>query len=118
MIYEDQLRRSSQLQVRLSLTEVELLVELTAKPDQQTRSWNSTIRLGRRLVQRDHPACPVPLDMNILKAMSSALLWGLDFYLWLNYRNFALRAPLRLSWRALYRQFGADPAKASDKRIV
>ena len=55
--------------------------------------------------------------MNTLAALKRSPL-GLDFYLWLNYRNFALCAPLRLSWRALYRQFGADPAKANDKLIV
>ena len=38
---------------------------------------------------------------------------GLDLYLWLTYRTFALKRPLRLTWRQLYRQFGADPAKAS-----
>ena len=32
--------------------------------------------------------------------------------------TFALRAPLRLTWRLLYSQFGADPAKANDKRTV
>ena len=31
---------------------------------------------------------------------------------------FALRAAQRLTWRQLYRQFGADPDKASDKRTV
>ena len=34
------------------------------------------------------------------------------------YRTFALRAPQRLTWRQLYRQFGTDPSKASDNRIV
>ena len=34
------------------------------------------------------------------------------------YRTFALRASLRLSWRQVYRQFGADPAQAGDKNIV
>ncbi len=34
------------------------------------------------------------------------------------YRTFALTNPLRLTWRHLYRQFGVDPAKARDKRIV
>ena len=33
------------------------------------------------------------------------------FYLWLVYRTFPLRAPLWLSWRQVYRQLGADPAK-------
>ena len=43
--------------------------------------------------------------MNTLAALKRSAL-GLDFYLWLVYRTFALRAPLRLSWRAVYRQFG------------
>ena len=38
---------------------------------------------------------------------------SIDLYLWLTYRTFALKRPLRLTWRQLYRQFGADPATAS-----
>ena len=59
----------------------------------------------------------MPLDMNTLTAMKRSTL-GLDLYLWLVYRTFLLRAPLRLSWKQLYRQFGADPDKASDKNTV
>ena len=55
--------------------------------------------------------------MNTLKALKRSTL-GLDLYLWLNYRTFALRAPLRLTWRQVYQQFGAHPDKASDKRTV
>ena len=112
MIYEDQLGKQS---VASRVADRSRLWWSNSQPDQQTL-WNSTIRLGEDLFN-EIIRCPVPLDMNILKAMSRSSL-GLDFYLWLNYRNFALRAPLRLSWRALYRQFGADPAKASDKRTV
>ena len=43
---------------------------------------------------------------------------GLDLYLWLTYRTFRLKGPMRLSWKALYRQFGADSAKANDPRTV
>ena len=60
---------------------------------------------------------PVPLNMNTLKALKRCAL-GLDLYLWLTYRTFALRAPLQLTWRQLYRQFGTDPAKANNKFIV
>ena len=78
--------------------------------------FNSKIRLGEDLFNEiiQHP---VPLDMNILAALKRSAL-GLDFYLWLNYRIFPLRAPLRLSWPMLYRQFGADPNKANNKRTV
>ena len=37
--------------------------------------------------------------MNILKALKRSSL-GLDLYLWLVYRTFALKSPLRLSWTA------------------
>ena len=43
---------------------------------------------------------------------------GLDLYLWLVYRTFPLRAPKRLTWRLLYTQVGAHPAKSSDKVTV
>ena len=55
--------------------------------------------------------------MNTLTALKRSSL-GLDLYLWLVYRTFTLRAPQRLSWANLYRQFGVDPDKASDKRTV
>ena len=85
------------------------------KPDEPVL-FNSKIRLGEDLFNEiiNHP---VPLDMNTLKALKRSTL-GLDLYLWLNYRTFALRAPLRLTWRQVYRQFGAHPDNASDKRTV
>ena len=43
---------------------------------------------------------------------------GLDLYLWLTYRTFTLKRPLRLSWLRLYRQFGVKPVKAGDNRTV
>ena len=78
--------------------------------------WESKIELGEKFFQ-EIIRHPVPLDMNTLKALKRCSL-GIDLYLWLSYRIFSLRAPLRLSWRQLYRQFGTDPAKASDKRII
>ena len=60
---------------------------------------------------------PVPLDMNTLNALKRCAL-GLDLYLWLTYRTFALRAPQRITWRQIYRQFGVDPDKASNKFTV
>ena len=85
------------------------------KPDQPSL-WESKIELGEDFFNEiiNHP---VPLDMNTLTALKRCAL-GLDLYLWLVYRTFSLRAPLRLSWRQVYRQFGVDPAKASDKRTV
>ena len=78
--------------------------------------WDSKIELGERFFE-EIIRHPVPLDMNILKALKRSSL-GLDLYLWLTYRTFALKHPFRLSWRQLYRQFGADPAKATDKFTV
>ena len=60
---------------------------------------------------------PVPLDLNTLTALKRCSL-GLDLYLWTAYRTFALTRPLRLTWRHLYRQFGVEPDRASDKKTV
>ena len=78
--------------------------------------WESKIELGEDLFN-EIISHPVPLNMNTLTALKRSPL-GLDLYLWLVYRTFPLRAPLRLTWRLLYSQFGVDPAKASDKRTV
>ena len=85
------------------------------RPDEPSL-WQSKIELGEKFFQEiiQHP---VPLDMNILKAMKRSSL-GLDWYLWLTYRTFSLQRPLRLSWKQLYRQFGAHPSKAGDKNTV
>ena len=112
MIYEDQLGKQS---VASRVADRSRLWWSNSQPDQQTL-WNSTIRLGEDLFN-EIISHPVPLDMNTLKALKRSTL-GLDLYLWLVYRTFPLRAPLRLSWPHLYRQFGADPAKADDKLIV
>ena len=78
--------------------------------------WDSKIRLGEdffnEIVQH-----PVPLDMNILKGLKRSSL-GLDLYMWLTYRTFALKKPVTLRWRDLYRQFGANPAQARNKTTV
>ena len=55
--------------------------------------------------------------MNTLTALRRSSL-GLDLYLWLVYRTFPLRAPLRLTWKQVYRQFGAHPDKASDNETI
>ena len=72
--------------------------------------WDNTIELGEKFFQ-EIISHPVPLDLNILKAMKRSSL-GIDFYLWLTYRTFTLKRPLRLSWARLYGQFGVNPAQA------
>ena len=78
--------------------------------------WDSTIQLGEQFFN-EIIAHPIPLDLNILKSLKRSTL-GLDLYLWLTYRMFTLKAPLRLSWRQLYRQFGVDAANARNKSTV
>ena len=78
--------------------------------------WESKIELSENFFNEiiDHP---VPLDMNTLTALKRCSL-GLDLYLWLVYRTFALRAPQRLTWRQVYRQFGSNPDETSDKQFT
>ena len=85
------------------------------KPDEPSL-WDSKIELGEKFFN-EIIRHPVPLDMNTLTALKRCAL-GLDLYLWLTYRTFTLRAPLRLTWRQVYRQFAADPTSAEDKNII
>ena len=78
--------------------------------------WDSKIELGEKFFN-EIIRHPVPLDMNTLTALKRCSL-GLDLYLWLTYRTFVLTRPVRITWRQLYRQFGTNPANASDKFIV
>ena len=85
------------------------------RPEERTL-WDSKLRLGEAFFHEiiHHP---VPLNMNILKALKRSSL-GLDLYLWLTYRTFSLKHAARLPWKRLYRQFGMDPAKADDNVTV
>ena len=78
--------------------------------------WESKIELGEEFFH-EVITNPIPLDLHILKAVKRSPL-GLDLYLWLSYRTFALKRPLRLTWPLLYRQFGADPARAGEATTV
>ncbi len=78
--------------------------------------WDSTIRLGEEFFN-EIIAHPIPFDLHTLKALKRSSL-GLDLYFWLVYRTFALKRPLCLSWKQLYRQFGVDPAKSSENTTV
>ena len=62
------------------------------RPDEPVL-WESKIELGEKFFQ-EIISHPVPIDMNTLKALKRCAL-GLDLYLWLVYRTFPLRAPLR-----------------------
>ena len=106
---------------RRETTATALIADLTdfwwneRKPD-EPMLWDSKIYLGEAFFN-EIIRHPVPLDLNTLTALKRSSL-GLDLYLWLVYRTFPLRAPLRITWRQVYRQFGVHPAKASDKRTV
>ena len=110
MIYEDK-----HGEARVSSLVADRAAFWWSKPAERT-AWESKIELGEKFFN-EIVSHPVPIEMNTLTALKRSSL-GLDLYLWLVYRTFALRAPLRLTWRLLYGQFGAHPAKASDKNIV
>ena len=78
--------------------------------------WDSTIRLGEEFFN-EIIRHPIPLDLHTLKALKRSPL-GLDLYFWLVYRTFTLKTPLTLSWKQLFRQFGADPAKVGKHSTV
>ena len=86
------------------------------KRPEEPMLWDSKIRLGEEFFN-EIIRHPVPLDMNTLKALKRCAL-GLDLYLWLTYRTFALHAPLRLPWLQVYRQFGPNPNNAATHDAV
>ena len=96
-------------------SDLDLFVIADKHPDQSSL-WQSKIELGEKFFH-EVITNPVPLDLNILKSLKRSPL-GLDLYLWLVYRTFNLTRPLRITWPKLYRQFGADPAKAGNRRTV
>ena len=112
LVYEDKLGETSMSSSVADRTEFWWNPKRPAEP----MLWESKIRLGEdffnEIIRR-----PVPIDMNTLQALKRCSL-GLDLYLWLTYRIFALKRPQRFSWQQVYRQFGAEPAKASSKNIV
>ena len=112
MIYKDDNHRASAFAVLADLTDF----WWNPKQPNQRGLWESKVRLSESFFN-EIVSHPVPIDMNTLKALKRSPL-GLDLYLWLVYRTFPLRAPLRLTWRQVYSQFGAHPSKASDKRTV
>ena len=112
LIYEDAQREATATAVIADLTDC----WWNPKRPNEPMLWESKIQLSEPFFN-EIVSHPVPLDMNTLKALKRSAL-GLDLYLWLVYRTFQLRAPLRLTWRQVYRQFGANPAQASDKNIV
>ena len=124
----NQMKRLFNCSVQLNYTAGEretsataLVAELTdfwwnPKHPDQTGLWESKVRLSEAFFN-EIVSHPVPLDLTTLKALKRSPL-GLDLYLWLGYRTFPLRAPLRLSWKQVYRQFGVNPDRASDKFTV
>ena len=112
LIYEDAQRETTATGVIADLTDF----WWNPKRPNEPMLWESKIQLSEPFFN-EITSHPVPLDMNTLTALKRSAL-GLDLYLWLVYRTFPLRAPLRLTWRQVYRQFGANPAQASDKNIV
>ena len=103
LVYEDE---HGEARVSSSVADRTELWWNERKPDQSSL-WDSKIELSEKFFKEiiNHP---VPIDMNTLTALKRCSL-GLDLYLWLTYRTFSLRAPQQLTWRQLYRQFGADP---------
>ena len=112
MIYKDHNHRSSANAVIADLTDFWWNPQ---RPNERVL-WESKVRLSESFFN-EIIRHPVPLDLTTLKALKRSPL-GLDLYLWLTYRMFALTTPQRLSWQQVYRQFGAHPDKASDKRTV
>ena len=78
--------------------------------------WDSTIELWREVFSRNHRApC---IDRHEHPTIAQAIApRPRPCNLWLTYRTFNLKTPLCLSWRQIYRQFGADPSRVTAGRV-
>ena len=112
LIYEDERRDASVSSLVADRTE---FWWNPRKPHERSL-WQSKIELGEKFFQ-EIIRYPVPLDMNTLKVLKRSAL-GLDLYMWLTYRTFSLKRPMRLPWPHLYWQLGVDPSRASDNVTV
>jgi len=56
---------------------------------------------------------PVPLDMRALKALKNSSM-ALDIYSWLTYSMFSLRSDVKIPWKKLFSQFGANYKRLVD----
>ena len=112
LVYEDEHGKAT---VKSQIADSTVFWWSERKPGQPSL-WESRVELGEKFFN-EIISHPVPLNMNTLKALKRSPL-GLDLYLWLVYRTFPLRAPLQITWRQVYQQFGVDPARSSDKRTV
>ena len=112
LIYEDTHREATASTLIADLTDF----WWNPKHPDQAGLWESKVRLSESFFN-EIVSHPVPLDLTTLKALKRSPL-GLDLYLWLVYRTFPLRAPQRITWKQVYRQFGSHPAKASDNQTV
>ena len=124
----DQMRRLFNAHIQLAYEDKQVSASVNSPVASRTGLWwkerkpgelvlrQGKIELGEKFFHEiiNHP---VPLDMHTLKALKRSSL-GIDLYLWLTYRTFTLKRPLRLSWGCLYRQFGVNSAKADDHYTV
>ena len=106
MVYTEAARQASAYAVIADTTDF----WWNAKQPDQAGLWESKVRLSESFFN-EIIRHPLPLDMNTLKALKRSSL-GLDLYLWLVYRTFPLRAPKRLTWRSLYRQWNLKRSRS------
>lgn len=56
---------------------------------------------------------PVPIDMRAVAVLKHSSL-ALDFYTWLTYRVFDLKAPQKITWTTLHKQVGSNYNRVRD----
>ena len=90
-------------------------------PERQARpadhSGTARFELRRGLLQRDHQPSGAARHEHPHRPSSDVPWASISTSGWSTAPS-PLRAPLRLTWGQVYRQFGLDPDKASDKQTV
>ncbi len=93
------------------------MVRLWWDPKQpgQDALWETEITIGERFFN-EILAAPMPLDMNVLRAMKRSTL-GIDIYMWSTAKTFRMKTPFRITWGRLYDQFGSRPGARDNTTI-
>ncbi len=86
--------------------------ELWWKPRDSAPGSGSAVTLGQELFD-DLLKHALPVDVAALRALKASPL-ALDIYAWLTYRLSFLEHPVRIPWRALRAQLGADYGRLQD----
>jgi hypothetical protein len=75
-------------------------------PNSPIKDWRTEITLSEGFYSELMCSC-VPIDLHAIHELKESSL-AIDIYLWITWRVFNLKEPLKITWQSLMAQFGSD----------